>query len=304
MAWILRVDSFAMGKSSRLKIERKSQESEAKQVQLAREAAHKLMAEVEFPLGYPLTEITQIMVLSESVYEQIVAAGIRSLGKGVSQDSLADFSCESHLALDKYQAIAARIFREHVKVEPDCKPGCNWCCYPRVTLKVSEAAQIHRAIEALPADKRTEISQRMTTFVEATNAMSPAAVLRSTRLCPLNENGNCLIYADRPLTCRTVHSYNVRTCRAYVETGAMVASRTSIFSHEIGRFAATAITQVLAHYGADQRSFELNDLVLGLLTDNRVGTAIGKKKTTALDPYHRGEVESAAITEIGSILGK
>ncbi|MEQ1820901.1 MAG: YkgJ family cysteine cluster protein [Fimbriimonadaceae bacterium] len=291
-----------MGKSSRLKLERKSQEMEARDIHSAREVAHKLISEAEFPLNYPPCDVSQILVLSEAVYEEVIAAGIRNFGKAVTTESLADFSSETNLALDKFQAIAARLFHERVKVDPDCKPGCNWCCYVRVTVKVGNAAQVQRAIQALSDDQREAVLDRVKNYVAETDKLGPNAILRSTRLCPLNEEGKCLIYADRPLTCRTTHSYNVKTCRSYVEKGELSSSKTSLFAREIARYVVVAMTQVLTHYGIDGRSFELNDIVLGMANDKKVGAALSKKSGTALDSYYRADVEAAAAAEVANLL--
>jgi uncharacterized protein len=67
-----------------------------------------------------------------------------------------------------------------------CRRGCTGCCLPGLTLLPLEFNHLKDAFEKLPGHVR-------------------AAVLTRTRAsaCALLLNGGCVVYAERPLVCRT-----------------------------------------------------------------------------------------------------
>ncbi len=69
-----------------------------------------------------------------------------------------------------------------------CRPGCDRCCR-HLTLFPVEAWALAKAATALPEATRSRIRQR----AQAGTDLS----------CPLIEEGRCLLYANRPIICRT-----------------------------------------------------------------------------------------------------
>ncbi len=76
-------------------------------------------------------------------------------------------------------------FGEHLA----CRAGCHGCCR-HITLFPVEAAALASALDDLPREESDRIRGRA-------RGASPDAP------CPLLENGLCLIYAARPIICRT-----------------------------------------------------------------------------------------------------
>lgn len=70
-----------------------------------------------------------------------------------------------------------------------CRAGCDSCCRHLSLFRV-EAAALAAALNALPAEHAARIRAR----AREASAGSP---------CPLLENGRCLLYAARPIICRT-----------------------------------------------------------------------------------------------------
>jgi Fe-S-cluster containining protein len=70
-----------------------------------------------------------------------------------------------------------------------CSEGCSSCC-TAITLFPVEAAALHVALEALPDAERDAIRRHV-------------AAQAGRERCPLLLNHRCLLYAARPIICRT-----------------------------------------------------------------------------------------------------
>jgi len=93
-----------------------------------------------------------------------------------------------------------------------CRQGCDDCCSRLFQISELEAAEVSRAVDALPAAARAQVVRRSERYLEIRGEMlrrtgyveSWGALPRpDARLpCPLLDAGRCLIYADRPRSCR------------------------------------------------------------------------------------------------------
>ena len=105
-----------------------------------------------------------------------------------------------------------------------CCAGCSACCLQLVPIAPLEAIHLARVVDAMPEPKRSTVRQRFTKAVERLqqagmlgqleDAMDADNVDSAERKrigddyfrmglpCPFLEEGNCSIYADRPLICR------------------------------------------------------------------------------------------------------
>jgi Fe-S-cluster containining protein len=96
------------------------------------------------------------------------------------------------------------------KVTPTCGKNCPACCYEPVYAERTEAALIAARLLTMDPDVRQRVLQRARAWVQA---FEPSALrmqeqpdvleYRQLRLaCPLLEDGECLVYEDRPNGCR------------------------------------------------------------------------------------------------------
>ncbi|MCC7537973.1 MAG: hypothetical protein IT379_17235 [Deltaproteobacteria bacterium] len=110
-----------------------------------------------------------------------------------------------------------------------CGPRCSSCCYHIVPVSLLEAASLVSLVEALPEPLRVRVRARFDEAVARLEAegildaqaekprrllhgrgSSRAEAWRDASLryftlrigCPLLEDDQCVVYADRPLTCR------------------------------------------------------------------------------------------------------
>ncbi len=97
--------------------------------------------------------------------------------------------------LHNYRALVARVDELCRRVAGEfgphlaCRPGCSGCCR-HLTLSWVEGFALAEAVRALPAEAADEIRSR----AGSSSASSP---------CPLLADGLCLLYASRPIICRT-----------------------------------------------------------------------------------------------------
>lgn len=77
-----------------------------------------------------------------------------------------------------------------------CHTGCNDCCHVQLSVTAIEKAAILEGLNALAPKMRNELAQ---------NAQNPDP----QRCSALNREGKCIIYAFRPLFCRS-HGLPIR----------------------------------------------------------------------------------------------
>ncbi len=106
-------------------------------------------------------------------------------------------------------AQVARQFPEGVA----CRPGCDDCCHALFDLSLMEALSLALAFGELPRVERRQALRRaekaaplfdqvMAQAFSQQGEARLAALSRARIACPLLEAGRCLLYRDRPLTCR------------------------------------------------------------------------------------------------------
>jgi Fe-S-cluster containining protein len=118
--------------------------------------------------------------------------------------------------LDHLRARADASFARVAQLHPQavaCRPGCDDCCHALFDLSPMEAVSLALAFLDLPRQTRREVrrrGQKASAIFDQT--MKQAFSLRGEQRlgvlslarvpCPLLENGQCLLYETRPLTCR------------------------------------------------------------------------------------------------------
>ena len=97
--------------------------------------------------------------------------------------------------LDNYNQLVTRVDALCHGIAADlgrqitCAAGCSSCCIA-ITLFPVEAAAMRKELAALPAQQADKIRQHVSQHLD-------------TERCPLLHNHRCLLYAARPIICRT-----------------------------------------------------------------------------------------------------
>ncbi len=123
---------------------------------------------------------------------------------------------EAMAGLARLQATADLAFKQVTEQFPGevaCSDGCDDCCYAVFDLTPVEAAALALAFRTLPRQVRREARRRAdkaaATFDQLTSEALALpleeridAFSRARVRCPLLKDKKCLLYAQRPLTCR------------------------------------------------------------------------------------------------------
>ena len=97
--------------------------------------------------------------------------------------------------LDNYFQMVARVdalcrgIQDVLTGRITCSEGCSSCC-TAITLFPVEAVALNAALETLPDARRAKVRRHV-------------AAHAGGERCPLLENHRCLLYAARPIICRT-----------------------------------------------------------------------------------------------------
>jgi hypothetical protein len=101
------------------------------------------------------------------------------------------------------------------RVEIACRRGCNYCCHSFVAVMAPEVFRIADAVRR-HKDKRLAAAE-IDVRAAALKGVGVEARLGRKLACPLLIDGECSVYAERPLVCRQATSLSVATCLAEFE---------------------------------------------------------------------------------------
>lgn len=111
------------------------------------------------------------------------------------------------------------------KLELACRKGCALCCHLNVSTSSFETKMITDAIDKLDDDVKTKVVERAEEKWERSKKFHEAGdedgACSIRHRCPLlGDDNGCLIYEDRPLSCRAFNSVSLKKC----EEGAVEGS--------------------------------------------------------------------------------
>ncbi len=99
----------------------------------------------------------------------------------------------------KVDAFFARVEARH-GTDMQCATGCSDCCHARLTVTSTEARAIERELATWTPDRRAALAAH-------------AGAAPADRCAALDAGGRCLIYAARPVVCRS-HGAPIRMRQA------------------------------------------------------------------------------------------
>ena len=120
--------------------------------------------------------------------------------------------------VDEAAGLAELMICQISSFEVDCGPGCDWCCYQRVSATPAEVLRIADFLRQTRSPEELAALQQALAQLDAqTRGVSVQQRLGLKQLCPLLVDGGCSIYPVRPLTCRGYTSNSAAVCRRKVE---------------------------------------------------------------------------------------
>jgi Fe-S-cluster containining protein len=106
----------------------------------------------------------------------------------------------------EYQALRAKVdafaqaTAERRQADMACRAGCESCCHTWLTVSPVEAAEIREAIARLSPERRAQLAERGRRELAREAGRSAAS---EPRCAMLESSGECCVYEQRPLVCRT-----------------------------------------------------------------------------------------------------
>ena len=166
-----------------------------------------------WPAGMPFDAATDQYLLR-------IAGGVRSRAIAVARDVISEpYALVNAIRLVvrelAYKGADNLIRRDFFDNAPPpvigCRKGCAWCCYKRVEVSIPEAILIANEIGS-PGDSR---GVSIDAAADKLAGMDNAARARSGARCSLlSAEGECSVYEDRPLACRSFFSPDAPSCKA------------------------------------------------------------------------------------------
>jgi Fe-S-cluster containining protein len=200
------------------------------------------------PVLQRLSEPTIASAVAEGVY------GVLAEGEGPVETAAQVFAWFEQIL----QQVEAKIPPTR---ERACKEGCSYCCHLKVAITPLEALRLSSQLRAtLDPAALAVLKQRVEQADERTHGQSTEARVDLKVPCPLlGEEGRCIAYEARPLSCAGANSYDMAQCRAAHEASG--ADDASIEHYGLQVRTAAAVRDGSAHAvsaaGADGRVLEL-----------------------------------------------
>lgn len=93
-----------------------------------------------------------------------------------------------------------------------CKKGCSLCCSLNVDIMDYEKPTLKKAIEALDDHDRQNVFFKAAAKNKITKGMNEEDRANKRYVCPLLHEHECVIYKDRPLSCKGFNSLDYDIC--------------------------------------------------------------------------------------------
>ncbi len=95
-----------------------------------------------------------------------------------------------------------------------CHAGCHWCCGFKTSVYPFEVVRMVAYLnETLSADQRKSLLQHIEKMDKRTHNLSSKQRAKLKIFCPLLQNGACIAYPARPMSCRAYLSTDEKACK-------------------------------------------------------------------------------------------
>lgn|GEM_PF-3507978 len=116
--------------------------------------------------------------------------------------------------VDQIVTILEQRARDEAGATLACRAGCHYCCTMRVTASVAEVVALADHLRRTWSSQDLEALRRsIEAYDRDVRENDPHLMSIYPRLCPLNAEGLCRVYAHRPLACRSFQSLDAEACR-------------------------------------------------------------------------------------------
>jgi len=189
----------------------------------------------------------------------------RALASGCTSDSvIAAAEAVTRAAEDFFAEVCRVVDLGPVLARVACGAGCSSCCHQVVTLTVAEAERLAQFLDALTAERKSQVFARAREAQARGIGLGPGEWWAARIPCPLlDEAGGCLAHAARGLACRGYNSLDVDLCRRSLDgenvQAPVLTAQVGIFAH-----AQIGLSKALMAAGIAQPLGTLVDTVAAL----------------------------------------
>jgi hypothetical protein len=198
---------------------------------------------------------------SEIVLRSASSAALNDLQNDPAGNSLSQL-------MHNAQRLADSVIREVVEhspesIRPVCCEGCTACCYLHVVASPLEVLECARFLKSHQSDEViSRIADRIEHHISMTEGLD-AAERRNLRIvCPLLEEGKCLAYSARPISCRGWNSLDRSICDADLQNpSAMLNAPVNLAQHILANRVTEGLNTACEQCGTESQPL---DFVRGL----------------------------------------
>jgi Fe-S-cluster containining protein len=143
--------------------------------------------------------------------------------------------------------------------KPVCQKGCSYCCHLLVVVTIPEILAIAQHVrENFTLKERETLLRAIDTALAATKGLSRKERMDTRVPCPLLKEGSCSVYDNRPLPCRSYHSFDVEECkRDFEDPAARHTIGYNNLAASVGATAELGISVALDSQRLDGRNLDL-----------------------------------------------
>lgn len=156
--------------------------------------------------------------------------------------------------------------------DPDCRKGCATCCSLRVVGTAPELLLVTRYLRANDKQLQTQginVRQRLEKADTVTRGRSEQERVALRHRCPFIHKGVCMIYAARPLACRSHISYDKQAC-VDAAAGRLDDVPYSVAHMHLRSVVQNALQSALRDTGYPWATYELNHALSIALANKNV----------------------------------
>ena len=159
------------------------------------------------------------------------------------------------------QSLHAKVDAQIVKVQaghlaPACKKGCHHCCSGLIPATIPELLDLAQEVDKWDDLRKVALKDRLETYGLRSKVYWSYDLHVFSEVCPFLDQGECSVYAHRPLFCRGKSSYVPEDCERQAR-GEPVPLRVVPGQHESASYTVGAIVQGLKQTGRYSGTFDL-----------------------------------------------
>ena len=165
--------------------------------------------------------------------------------------------------------------------ETACTKGCAYCCYLTVTLRAHEIVQILEFINIkLPPKEIANIIDRAKINMKQMLPLTHDECEHTNLKCPLlSDDGLCICYEVRPLSCQKYNSRDVDLCRLFYEKPKADIIEDSAYGVDMSAAVVIySLADAFKNNGYDENVYYLNHALYEGLTNLKTIKRWRKKK--------------------------